>query len=169
MGNPAGNPGAVPQDMQMDPYAADKDFLKNVSESSAVQVQLGKLAQDKSSSDSVKEFGKQMVEAHTQTAQHLKEVAAELKIQVPTEPSRKARKSEERLSRLSGADFDRAYARMTADEQKQAVKQLEREAKNGKVPAMKDFAARNLPAEQERQKAAEELVRGGTRTADRQR
>jgi putative membrane protein len=167
MGNPAGNPGAVPQDLQMDPYAADKDFLKNVSESSAVQVQLGKLAQDKASSDSVKEFGKQMVEAHTQTAEHLKEAAAGLKIQVPTEPSRKARKAEERLSKLSGADFDRTYAKMTADEQRQAVKQFEREAKNGRVPAMKDFAARNLLAEQERQKDAEELARGGTRTADR--
>src|SRR5262249_24267992 len=105
IGNAARNPGAVPQDMQMDPYAADKDFLKSMSESSAVQVQLGKLPQDKASSDSVKEFGKQMVEAHTQTAEHLKEAAAGLKTEVPTEPSRKARKAEEKLSKLSGADF----------------------------------------------------------------
>jgi putative membrane protein len=167
--NTAGNPGAVPQDMQMDPYAADKDFLKNAAESSAVQVQLGKLAQDKASSDAVKEFGKQMVEAHTQTAEHLKEAATGLKIQVPAEPSRKAKKAEEKLSKLSGADFDRTYAKMAADEQKQAVKQFEREAKNGKVPAMKEFATRNLPAEQERQKHAEELASGGTRTADRQK
>ena len=92
-----------------------------------------------------------------------------MKTEVPPEPSRKARKAEEKLSKLSGADFDRTYAKMTADEQKQAVKQFEREAKNGKVPAVKDFAAKTLPAEQERQKQAEELARGGARTADRQK
>jgi putative membrane protein len=169
MGNPAGNPGAVPQDMQMDPYAADKDFLKNAAESSAAQVQLGKLAQEKASSDAVKEFGKQMVTAHTQTGDQLKEAAAALKMQLPAEPPRKAKKAEEKLAKLSGADFDRTYAKMAADEQKQTVKQFEREAKNGKVQAMKDFAAKNLPAEQERQKQAEELTGGGTKSADRQK
>ena len=167
--NTAGNPGAVPQDQQMDPYIADKDFVKNVAESSATEVQLGKLAEEKASADAVKELGKRMVEAHTQTSEQLKRAAAALNIQVPAEPPRKAKKAEDKLAKLSGADFDRAYAKMAADEQKQAVKQFEREAKNGKVPEVKDFAAKNLSAEQERQKQAEELASGATGTADRQK
>jgi putative membrane protein len=152
-----GNPGAVPQD-QIDAYAIDKDFIKNVAESSATEVKLGKLAEDKASSDAVKELGKRMVETHTQTSQQLKQAASELKIQLPAEAPRKAKKAEEKLAKLSGPDFDRAYAKMAADEQKQTVKQFEREAKNGKVPGVKDFAAKNLAAEQERQKQAEELA-----------
>jgi putative membrane protein len=167
--NTVGNPAAVPADQQMDPYATDKDFVKNLYESSATEVQLGKLAQDKASSDAVKELGRRMVEAHTQTSQQLKQAAAPLNIQVPTEPPRKAKKAEEKLAKLSGTDFDRAYAKMATDEQKQAVKQFEREAKGGRVPGIKEFAAKNLPAEQERQKQAEELASAATGTSARQK
>jgi putative membrane protein len=157
-----------PQDQQMDPYTTDKDFVKNVTESSATEVQLGKLAQEKASSDAVKELGKKMVEAHTQTGQQLKQAAAALNVQVPADPPRKAKKAEDKLAKLSGPEFDHAYAKMAADEQKQAVKQFEREAKNGKVPGVKDFAAKNLQAEQGRQKQAEELASAATGTAARQ-
>ncbi len=152
----------------MDPYIVDKDFVRNVAESSATEVQLGKLAQEKASSDAVKELGKRMAEAHAQTSQQLKQAASALNIQVPAEPPRKAKKAEDKLAKLSGSEFDRAYTKLAADEQKQAVKQFEREAKNGKVPGVKDFAAKNLSAEQERQKQAEELAGANTGTAARQ-
>ncbi|MDR3698513.1 MAG: DUF4142 domain-containing protein [Candidatus Sulfopaludibacter sp.] len=168
-GSTPGNPGAIPPDHQMDPYTTDKDFVRNVAELSSTEVQLGKLAQDKASSDTVKELGKQMVDGHTKTGEQMKQAAAALKIQLPSEPPRKAKKAEDKLAKLSGPDFDRAYARMAADEQKQAVKQFEREAKDGKVPGVKDFAAKNLPVEQERQKHAEDLASPGTGTAARQK
>ena len=155
---PPGNSASTPQDQQVDPYSTDKDFVKNVAEASATEVHLGKLAQDKASSDAVKELGKKMVEAHTQTSQQMKQAAAAMNIQVPAEPPRKAKKAEDKLAKLSGADFDRAYTKIAADEQKQFVKEFEREAKNGRVVGVKEYAAKNLPAEQERQKQAEELV-----------
>jgi len=158
---PPSNPGGLQQpEQQMDPYITDKEFVRNVSESSATEVQIGKLAGEKSSSDAVKELGKQMVQAHTRNNQELKQAAAALKVQVSDEP-RKARKAEEKLAKLSGTEFDRAYAKMAADEQKQTVKQFEREAKSGKVQGVKDFASRNLSAEQERQKQAEALASTG--------
>jgi putative membrane protein len=144
-----GTTGATPQDQQMDPYLTDKDFIRAAAEASATEVHLGKIAQDKASSDAVKEFGKQMVEANTQTAQQLQQAATALKIEMPADPPRKAKKAEEKLAKLSGADFDRAYTKIAVDEQKQAVKEFEK----------KDFAAKNLPVEQERQKKAEELVK----------
>jgi putative membrane protein len=168
-GNVPGNPGAVPQDQQIDPYITDKDFVRSVAESSATEVHLGKLAQEKASSDAVKELGKRMVEANSQTGEQLKKAGAALNIHVPSEPPRKAKKAQDKLAKLSGPDFDRAYAKIVVDEEKQAVKQFEREVKNGKVAGVKDFAAKNLSEEQERQKQAEELVSAGTGTADRQK
>jgi putative membrane protein len=146
---------------QMDPYFTDKEFVKNVAESTATEVELGKFAQDRASSDAVKQLGKQMIDADTQTGQQLKQAATALKIELSGEPPRKAKKAEDKLAKLSGSDFDRAYAKLAAEEQKQTVKQFEREAKDGKVQGMKDFAAKNLPAEQERQKQAEELASAG--------
>jgi putative membrane protein len=154
-----------PQAQQVDPYVGDKDFVRNVAESSATEAQLGKIAQEKASSDAVKEFGKQMMEAHTQTGQELQRAATALKIDLPSEPPRKAKKDEEKLAKLSGADFDHAFAKMAADEQKQAVKQFEKEAKAGKSAALKDYAAKTLPEQQEREKQAEALNNGGTATA----
>src|SRR5215472_13591943 len=82
---PPGYPGAIPQNSQgpqIDPYAIDKDFVKNVAESSATEAHLGKLAQDKGSSDAVKEFGKRMAETGTQTGQQMQQAATALKMQV---------------------------------------------------------------------------------------
>lgn len=153
----------------MDTYSTDKSFVRNAAEVSAIQVHLGKIAADKASASSVKELGKQMVEAHTQTGQQLKQAAAALNVDVPANPPKKAKKDEEKLAKLSGNDFDRAYAKMAADEQKQAAKEFEREAKNGQVPGVKDFAAKKLPAEQERQKHAEELASAAPGSTDQQK
>ena len=165
-----GSPGLMQQpDQQMDPYTTDKDFVRSAVESSATEVHLGKIAQDKASSDAVKDLGKQMVEANTQTTQQLKQAATALKIQVSDDPPRKAKKAEDKLAKLSGPEFDRAYAKIAADEQKQCVKQFEKEAKSGKVPGVKDFATKNLPAEQQRQKQAEDLASAGTGSAAREK
>jgi len=161
-----GYPGAIPQE-QSDPYTEDKDFVRNAAETSATEVHLGKLAQDKGSTDQVKDLGKRMVEANTQTSQQLQQAATALKIQVSNEPPRKAKKAEEKLAKLSGTAFDRAYVKLATDEQKQAVKQFEREAKNGKAQGLKDFAAKRLPAEQEREKQAEDLASAAPGTDSR--
>jgi len=159
-GTTPGSAGGLSQDQQIDPYSTDKNFLRNVAESSATEADLGKIAQEKASNDSVKGFGKQMVDASTQTGRQLQRAAAALKVDLPAGTPRKAKKDEGKLAKLSGADFDQAYAKMAADEQKRAVKEFEQEAKNGKSPALKDYAAKNLPAEQEREKQAEALNTG---------
>src|SRR5258708_39552695 len=100
--NTPGDPGVAPQDQQMDPYIVDKDFVRNVAESSATEMQLGKLAQEKASSDAVKELGKQMVEAHTETSKQMKQAATALNIQMPADPPKKAKKAEDKLTKLSG-------------------------------------------------------------------
>ena len=148
----------VPQEAQGDPYITDKEFVKSAAETSAIEVHLGKLAADKGSSDSVKQLGKRMVETHTQTGEQLNRAATALKLETPSDTPRKAKKAEDKLAKLSGSDFDKAYTKIAAEEQKQAVKQFEHEAKNGKIQGVKDFAAKALPAQQETEKRAAELA-----------
>lgn len=148
----------VPQEAQGDPYITDKEFVKSAAETSAIEVHLGKLAADKGSSDSVKQLGKRMVETHTQTGEQLNRAATALKLETPSDTPRKAKKAEDKLAKLSGSDFDKAYTKIAAEEQKQAVKQFEHEAKNGKIQGVKDFAAKALPAQQETEKQAAELA-----------
>lgn len=162
--NPNANPNAsgMGQDQTMDPYMADKDFVRNAAESSATQLHLGKVAQEKASSDAAKDLGRKMVEANTQLSEQLKQAATALKIPLSSDLPKKAKKAEEKLAKLSGPEFDRAYAKIAADEQKQALKQFERETKDGKVSGLKEFATKNLPGEHDREKQAEDLAAAPT-------
>ena len=137
--------------------ASAKRFVRDAAEGSATDVVLGKLAQEKGASDAVKQFGKRMVDDHSKATEELKQAAGVAKIDVPSETPKKARKAQEKLSKFSGADFDREYAKMMVSDHKGDVKAFEREARNGAVPAVKDFAAKTLPTLQEHLKLAEEL------------
>lgn len=155
----------------VDPMAADKDFLKEAAQGSAVEVALGRMAQEKGSSDAVKAFGKRMVDDHSKAADELRQVAQMAKLDVPSDMPKKAKKAQDKLSKLSGTDFDRAYAKLMVSDHKEDVKAFEREAHNGAVPPVKDFAAKTLPTLQEHLKMAEELETsaGNSSEASRQK
>jgi putative membrane protein len=163
MGGQGGGSVGMPQDPGRDRYSADRDFIRSAAESSATEIHLGKLAQDRASSDAVKHLGKRMVAASAQASEELQKAAAALNIQLPADPPRKAKKAEDKLAKLSGSEFDLAYAKMAADEEKALVRQFEREALSGMLAAVKEFASKNLPAERELEREAEEVA--GAKTA----
>jgi putative membrane protein len=57
----------------------------------------------------VKAFGQMMVTDHSKAGDELKQVASQLNVQPPTQLDPKHRELAERLSRLQGTAFDRAY------------------------------------------------------------
>ncbi len=154
---PSGTIEGQEQQPVMDPLASAKRFIKEAAEGSATDVALGRLAQEKGSSDAVKQFGKRMVDDHSKVSEELKQLAEMAQIEATSETPKKARKAQDKLSKLSGVDFDRAYTKMMVSEHKGDVKAFEREARNSAVPAMKNFAAKTLPTLQEHLKLAEEL------------
>ena len=92
--------------------ATDQSFVMKAARGGMAEVELGKLAQDKGSSDQVKSFGKRMVDDHSKANDDLMSLAKSKNIQVRTSLSAKDQALKDRLSKLSGAAFDRAY--MTA-------------------------------------------------------
>jgi putative membrane protein len=151
-------PGTLSQEsIPMDPLASDRRFVKEAAEDGMIEVELGKLAIEKASSDSVKEFAKRMTQHHEKANQHLKEAAAKAAIETPAEMPRKGRKAREKLAKLSGADFDREYAKMMVKDHKDAVKDFEKQARSGKSPEVREFAAKTLPTLQEHLTMAEQL------------
>jgi len=148
--------GDIPQEA-VNPLAADQKFLKDATEGARTQVELGKLAQEKGSSDAVKEFGKRVVEDHSKTSTDLEQLAAKAGVSVESDMPKKARKAQEKLSKLSGPDFDRTFTKMMLNDHKSDAKSFEKESKNGKIPEAKEFASNSLPTVQERLKMAQEL------------
>lgn len=165
---PGGMPGATPSTFPSTGNAPtagpdgfnvnDKDFVKRAADRRATEIELGKLAQEKGSNDAVKQFGKRVVEDGSRTDQSLAAAAARVNVEVPSELPRSGKKTVDKLAKLSGPEFDRAFAKTMVSNQKDDVTSYSEEAQSGRVPEVKEFAAKSLPIVQEHRKMAEDLA-----------
>jgi putative membrane protein len=90
----------------------------------ATEVKLGELANDKARNADVKAFGEMMVRDHTKAGEELKQLASKHNI-TPPEPDDDSRDKFEKLSKLTGAEFDREYINMMVDDHEKTVNALE--------------------------------------------
>src|SRR3954447_4715883 len=94
---PSTFPGDRPTaSMDTDMHVSDKAFVKKAAEGSITEVELGKLAQEKGSSEAVKEYGKRMVEDHTAASRDIAGPAAKVDVEVPSELPRGSKKTREK-------------------------------------------------------------------------
>jgi putative membrane protein len=140
---------------QMNSQSPDATFVSDAASGGMAEVQLGQLAQEKGSSDAVKDFGQKMVTDHGKADDELKGIAEKEGITVPSNMSRKDQAAYDRLSKLQGAEFDREYARMMVRDHQKDIVAFEKEADNGKDNSVKEFAHRTLPTLKEHLRLAE--------------
>lgn len=138
--------------------ASDKKFVRDAAQGGMAEVELGKLATEKASSDDVKKFGQRMVDDHTKAGDQLKQVASSQGIQLPQTLSAKDKLTKERLSKLSGEQFDKAYMSDMVKDHTQDVAEFQHESQSGKDTAVKDFASQTLPTLQDHLKEAKEIA-----------
>jgi putative membrane protein len=145
----------------------DAHFAKEAAQGGMAEVKLGQLAQEKGANDSVKSFGERMVDDHSKAGDKLKEVTSRENIALPTDISAKDQATYDRLSKLDGAAFDRAYARDMVKDHKTDVAAFQKEANTGRDDSLKGFASETLPTLQDHLKQAEEMMKsvGGGRTS----
>ena len=124
---------------------ADADFIKEAAMGGMMEVQLGKMAQDKAASDSVKQFGKKMEQDHTKANDELKKLAADKGVQIPTALDKKHQNKIDKLAKASGADFDRQYMSDMVSDHKTDVKEFQKQADKGKDSDLKNWAGQTLP------------------------
>jgi putative membrane protein len=125
--------------------ADDSAFVTKALQGGMAEVELGNLAQQNGTSDVVKQFGKQMVEDHTKIGDELKSLATSKGVPVPTALDAKSQATKDRLSMLTGAEFDRAYMQEMLTDHQQDVAEFRRESTRATDPDIKAFAAKALP------------------------
>jgi putative membrane protein len=145
------SPGMSPGDAQtaMPPKVDDKKFVKDAAIGGMTEVELGKLAAQKASRDEVKQFAQKMVDDHTKAGEQLKQVAGKENIQIADALDSKHQSRIDKLSKLSGQDFDKAYVKDQLKDHQSDVKDFSAEAQNGTNPNVKAFASNTLPTLQE--------------------
>jgi putative membrane protein len=125
--------------------SADMTFATKAAQGGMAEVKLGHLAVDKASNPDVKTFGQRMVDDHSKANDQLKQTASSQNMTLPTDLDAKDQATYDRLSKLSGAQFDTAYMRDMVKDHETDVKEFQREANSGKDPQLKSFASTTLP------------------------
>jgi putative membrane protein len=135
---------------------ADVKFVEKAAVDGLAEVELAKLAQKQAQSPAVKEFADRMVKDHSKANDDLKPLAESKNVVLPSAPDRSHRREMDSLAKKSGADFDKAYMDHMLKDHKKDVKAFQDEAKSGKDPDIKNFAASTLPTLEEHLKMAQQ-------------
>jgi putative membrane protein len=127
--------------------ASNQDsFWNDAAQSGMAEVMLGNLALQKSSSDEIKQFAQKLVDDHTAANNELKTLAASKSATLPADVNAKQRSTYDKLSALSGDEFDREFAKVMVKDHEKAVGLFRKQSDRGDDADVKAFAARTLPA-----------------------
>ena len=135
--------------------SGDRKFVEKAAAGGMAEVKLGQLAVDKGSSQAVKDFGKRMVDDHGKANDELKQLANQKGVTLPTTMDKSSQKEYDKLSKMSGADFDREYMKHMVSDHKKDVSEFKSQANKAKDPDVKQFAQKTLPTLEEHLKLAQ--------------
>jgi putative membrane protein len=119
--------------------AVDKAFVKKALEGNIAEIEMGKLALQKSNDDQVKQFAQRMVDDHGKMLDELKPVAEQMGVKVPEGPSKGQMKSMDKMKALSGDAFDQAYIKDMVKDHKGDDNDFKMEAQSTQNPQLKQM------------------------------
>jgi putative membrane protein len=127
---------------------ADSAFANKAAISGMAEVALGKMAAAKGASSPVKEFGNMMVTDHGKANAELMGIAQKKGLTLPTGLDAEHQAKSDSLSRLSGAEFDRAYIKVMIEGHNKTLALINAEATGGQDMDLRSFAAKTSPVVQ---------------------
>jgi putative membrane protein len=138
------------------PAKSDTTFLTEAIQINLAEISVGDLAQQKGGSDDVKSFGKMLVDDHTASNAKATSLAQANGVTPPTEPSAADKKKHDELEKLSGAEFDREFAKAMVKGHEEAIAKFEAASKGNDDVAK--FAQETLPTLQKHLKTAQSIA-----------
>jgi putative membrane protein len=137
----------------------DKEFAKKASASGMAEVNLSELAVRFARNPAVKQFAQRMIADHMRANQELTQLANQRSIALAENMDDKHQKLHEKLSKLTGDEFDQTYMEGMVKDHEEAVKLFEKESKDGKDENMKALAAKLTPILKQHLEMAREVCK----------
>lgn len=125
--------------------ASDKKFVMKAAQGGKMEVELGNLAMQNASSDAVKQFAQRMVNDHGKANEELASMASQKGVTLPTDVASDGKKMHDRLSKMQGAAFDKAYMQHMVKDHQKDVAEFEKQSNSGSDPDLKAWASKTLP------------------------
>jgi putative membrane protein len=110
----------------------DKKFLTMAAQSDQNEIALSKLAEQKATNAMVKAFAEKMITEHTQMTTSMKSFVDAWGSTPPTGPDADHQKELDKLSGLSGNDFDKAFMKDMVSDPTKTLSAFIKEAKDTK-------------------------------------
>jgi len=123
----------------------DAKFATDAINGGMAEVELGKLALSKAHGESIRSFAQMMVDDHGKANEALRRMAKAKNITLPDAVDADHHKKIDDLDKKQGSKFDKAYADAMIDGHKQTLDLMNKEAKDGRDPDLKAFAAKTAP------------------------
>jgi putative membrane protein len=102
--------------------APDTAFIMKAADGGMTEVELGKLAEKNGQREDVKTFANQMVKDHGKANENLKSIASKMNVPLPEKVSEKHQAAIDKMSKMSGAEFDAQYVvRMIFEHEKTRI------------------------------------------------
>jgi putative membrane protein len=133
-------------------------FIKKVGQNGIAEVALAQMAQTKATDPAVKAFATMLHSDHSKANTELMGIAQTKSVTVPADVSPAQKNTSDRLDKLSGAAFDRAYVNEMVTAHRGGVAEFEK-ASQGADADIKAFAEKLLPTLRHHLAEAERLAR----------
>ena len=112
----------------------DKSFMKEAAKGGMMEVDMGKMAQQKGKNAEVKKFGTRMVADHSKANTELMGIAKKKGVDLSKEKAK--------MEKIDEANFDKQYIGMMVKDHEKDLAEFQAEAKNGSDGDVKAFAAK---------------------------
>jgi putative membrane protein len=123
----------------------DQAFVIRAARGGAAGIELARLAEQKTRSDPVRQFARQLIRDHSQANDALGKLAEEDGVTAPDQLDAEHRHVRDALGSLAGPEFDIEYLRMQVQNHQRMAQLLEYEIGSGADAQVRDFASGALP------------------------
>jgi putative membrane protein len=148
--------GAIPPAFSVE-ESVDQKFAADAAMDSMAEIELGQLALDKGENPKVRQFANRMIQDHSRASMQLANIAKSANVVLPSEAGEKLQTPMNKLSRLSGRDFDRAYAEEMVQDHERAVNLFQKYQQESSNKELGAFAKQTLPVLEEHLQMAQTL------------
>src|SRR5688500_2057198 len=126
----------------------DKTFLKGQQETNIAEVELGKVAIERATTETVRDMAQKLMADHQKVMELNRALSTKLGLPVPDQPSAAQQATGEKIKAQTGAAFDAAYVAARVEGHTKSISKAQPEISSGSHPEIKAFATDYAPKAQ---------------------
>jgi putative membrane protein len=124
---------------------AEQDFMAKAAQANVAEIDMARLALQKSQNSDVKDYAKMIEKDHNNALQELTDLMKDKNVQLPNAVPTEAQQDLSKMNGLTGGDFDREFANKMVSDHQQAIQLFRDEQASAQDPDLKKYIDNVLP------------------------